>query len=115
MDATEAPAPEPGITWAAGWGDKVAEGDLIRVPKLKAPMRIINLRRFSHNHKEGPRPALVDDNDDGHWYYGAICEDRVTGEQYHVFIAPHEPVFVAVEVPTDLSQLDEDDTPSQES
>lgn len=96
------PAETPDIHWVASWGDQVKEGDLIKVAKMGGPVRITRLRRFEHNHGQMQmRPVLVDDKDNGHWYYGAVVEDK-TGREFHLFIQPHEACFIALEVPTDM-------------
>lgn len=95
--------PEPGITWTGTWGDKVQEGDLIRVTKREFPLRVRELRKFEHNHG-GERPFTDDPKDDGHWYYGAVCTDSLDND-YHVFIQPHEPIFIATEIPLAIKLL----------
>lgn len=97
METTESPQNTPEIHWVASWGDKVKVGDLIKVTKLGGPVRVSELRRFNHNHGSG-RPVLVDGEDDGHWYYGAIVSDK-TGREFHLFIQPHEACFIGLEVP----------------
>lgn len=86
----------PGV-WAAAWGDAVRVGDLLRVSKLGGPVRVKSLRKFLSSNKE-PRHLLVNGEDDGRWVFGVIVEDRV-GQEFHLFISPHEAVFIAVEVP----------------
>lgn len=90
MEASTRPEEESGIAWVAGWGDQIKVGDLLRVTKLGGAVRIINLRKFKQ-----PSP----NNEDG-WFYGAVVEDPGT-QQYHLFVQPHEAVWIALETPTD--------------
>jgi len=89
------PPETPDIHWIATWGDQVKVGDLVKVPKLGGAVRVISLRRFDHNH---PRPVVVSSGDDGHWYYGAVVQDK-HGKEFHVFVQPHEPCFIALDTP----------------
>jgi len=102
MEVNTPPAETPDIHWVASWGDQVKVGDLVKVGKLGGPVRITSLRRFDHNH---PRPVVVSATDDGHWYYGAVVQDR-TGKEFHVFVQPHEPCFIALETPDNTGQAE---------
>lgn len=95
MEATVPPADSSGIHWIATWGDKVKEGDLLKT-KGRGPVRIDTLRKFDHNH---PRPVVTDEEDNGHWVYGAVVTDIELGTEFHVFIQPHEPCFIGLNTP----------------
>lgn len=79
---------QPGIEWVAAWGDQVAVGDLLRLVKLGGPVRVVSLRRMVQNPSK----------EEGPWFWGCIVADR-EDNQYHVFIQPHEAVWLAVEIP----------------
>lgn len=97
METTDQPAAQAGVQWVASWGDKVQVGDLIKVTKLGGAVRVTALRKFNHNHGT-TRPVLVSEDDDGHWYYGAVVQDT-TGREFHLFIQPHEACFIGLDVP----------------
>lgn len=90
---------QPGIEWTAAWGDQVRVGDLLRLVKLGGPVRVVSLRRMTQTGK-----------DDSPWFFGGVVSDR-EDNQYHVFIQPHEAVWLAVEVP--IAGI-EDDQPGAE-
>jgi hypothetical protein len=100
MEATQSPEHSSDVDWIASWGDQVKVGDLVKVAKLGGAVRITSLRKFAHNHGPGmsQRPVLVSEDDDGHWYYGAVVQDK-TGKEFHLFIQPHEAVFIGLELP----------------
>jgi hypothetical protein len=94
----------PDISWTAAWGEDVREGDLIRINKLGGPVRIKSLRRWiAPVDKRGPMP---EGSEDSPWYYGAVVEDRIGG-QFHLYLQPHEAVFVALNVPDGFGPLEE--------
>lgn len=88
LNPTAEEPPTPGIEWVAAWGDQVREGDLIRLVKLGGPVRVVSLRRMTQH------PGA----ENGPWFWGGIVSDR-ENKQYHVFIQPHEAVWLAVDVP----------------
>jgi hypothetical protein len=92
------------LHWTATWGDQVKVGDVVRVTKLGGPMRITQLRRFNAPPMVGLRPAVETENEHS-WYYGAVVEDP-QGREFHLFIKPVEAVFIATEIPKDLSTLE---------
>lgn len=92
-DVNEAPQ-VPDVHWIATWGDQIKQGDLIKVSKLGGPVRVTSLRRFEQH------GSMMGSSRES-WYYGAIVTDR-SGKEFHVSVQPHEPVFVALEVPLDL-------------
>ena len=94
---------EAPIEWSAAWGEDVREGDLIRINKLGGPVRIHNLRKWvAPMDKAGP----VTDTSERPWYYGCVVEDRMGG-QFHLYIQPHEAVFVALNIPDGFGPLEE--------
>lgn len=104
MDTSTPPAETSDIHWIASWGDRVKEGDLIKVSKLGGAVKITQLRKFPHNHGQ-PRPVLVSEDDDGHWYYGAVVQDK-TGREFHLTIMPHEAVYIALALPAETADAE---------
>jgi hypothetical protein len=91
-------------TWVAAWGEDVKQGDLIRIQKLGGPVRIQSLRKWvAPADKAGP---MREGNEDRPWYYGCVVEDRMGG-QFHLYVQPHEAVFVALNVPEGFGPLEE--------
>lgn len=103
----------PEITWTAGWGADVSVGDLIKVAKLGGPVRVKSLRKWlapPGSDKRGP--MMEEEAEERPWYYGAVVEDRLGG-QFHVYIQPHEGVFLAPNVPEHI-EIPEGDSGSDE-
>lgn len=96
---------QPDVEWCAAWGEDVQVNDLVRINKLGGPVRIKTLRKWvSPVDKAGPMP---DDSHEKPWYYGCVVEDR-TGGQFHLYIQPHEAIFVALNVPDGFGSLEEE-------
>jgi hypothetical protein len=94
----------PDIEWVAAWGEDIRQDDLIRINKLGGPVRIKSLRRWIAPHeKAGPQSEGADGPP---WYYGCVVEDRIGG-QFHLYVQPHEAVFVALNVPDGFGPLEE--------
>jgi hypothetical protein len=98
-------APPPDIQWVAAWGEDIHQGDLVRISKLGGPVRIKTMRKWIAPH-EKRGPLSEGQEGDPPWYYGCIVEDR-TGGQYHLYMQPHEAVFVALNVPDGFGPLEE--------
>ena len=84
----------PDIHWVATWGDQVKEGDLLRVKQLGGPVKVRNLRKFYTLKNDRPGTTA---EDEGRWFLAAIVSDR-EGQEFHLYVQPHEAVFVGVEV-----------------
>src|SRR5688500_9151335 len=97
-----APPAEPEIQWAASWGDQVQVHDLVKVAKLGGAVRIESLRKIVKPRHPAQRGPVLEEDEE--WYYGAVVSDK-EGRQFHAFIQPHEPLFIAIEVPTDLRDM----------
>lgn len=94
----------PDIQWVAAWGEDIQPNDLIRIQKLGGPVRIKSLRRWlAPPDKQGP---MREGNEERPWYYGCVVEDRLGG-QFHLYVQPHEAVFVALNVPDGFGPLEE--------
>ena len=96
----ELPAEPPDIVWTAAWGEDVQQGDLIRIQKLGGPVRVKSMRKWTT-----PRGPVPEGHEDSPWYYGCVVEDRLGG-QFHLFVQPHEAVFLAVNVPDEVPEGD---------